>query len=139
MIVQDNPPESLYEQIRGEVLAIRPADAPTVDRYSKSFAVTETNDKGDLLGGVYVFLHPGWAYIDLTWVDKTRRGNGLGRDLMKKAEEEAVRRGSHSVWLWSQDYEAPGFYEKLGYQQFVVMEDFIPGHQRIGFMKRLAT
>lgn len=140
MVIDDNPTNQLYEQLRAPVLAVRPSDAPEVNRYTRPFAVTETEANGVLLGGVYVFVHPGWAYVDLAWVSEKCRGQGWGRKLMKKAEEEAAHRhGCHSAYLWSQDFEAPGFYEKLGYRRFVVLEDFIPGHQRIGFMKRLAA
>ena len=138
MKVDANPSSDLYKQLQTPVLALRPADAPDVDRYVKAFAVTERNENGALQGGVYVYLHPGWAYIDLVWVDDQERGKGLGRRLMREAENEAKRRGCHSAYLWTQDFEAPGFYEKLGYKQFVVLDNYVPGHQRIGFMKRLA-
>lgn len=139
MKVESAPSDRLYERIRDAVLAIRPPDAPSVDRYHTKYAVTETDEKGALQGGVYVFLHPGWAYIDLVWVADRDRGKGLGRRLMQEAEAEAKRRGCHSAYLWTQDFEAPGFYEKLGYKRFVELENFIRGHQRIGFMKRLAA
>lgn len=139
MVVHDNPSSQIHEQLRTAVLAMRPADVPDADRYFKVFAVTEEDAAGSLLGGAYVYIHPGWAYVDLIWVDESHRGRGLGKKLMEQAEGEAVKRGCHSAYVWTQDFEAPGFYEKLGYHRFVVMEDFIPGHQRIGFMKRLAA
>ena len=139
MVIEDNPTNQLYEQLRTPVLAVRPADAPTVDRYWKKFAVMEKDANGVLQGGVYIVLHPGWANIDLIWVDESRRGQGLGRKLMEKAEQESVQRGCHSAFLWTQDFEVPAFYEKLGYRRFVVLDNFIPGHQRIGFMKQLAA
>lgn len=138
-LVHDNPTDQLYEQLRKPVLAVRPPDFPDIDRYTKPFAVTEADGKGDLIGGVYAFIHPGWAYIDLVWTREDQRGKGLGRNLMARAEEEAQKRGCHSAYLWTQDFEAPGFYENLGYKQFVVLDNFIQGHPRIGFMKRLAV
>jgi len=138
MMIQDNPSADLYDQLRGAVLAVRPTDAPNVDRYAKTYAITKKDDGGKLQGGAYVYVHPGWAYIDLVWVDSRARGKGVGRRLMEEAEAEAQRRGCHSAYLWTQDYEAPGFYEKLGYRKFVELDNFIPGHQRIGFMKRIA-
>lgn len=138
MIVQDNPSDELFEQLCNPVLAVRPIDRPNEDRRNKKYAVTETDEKGALTGGIYAFYRSGWAYIDIVWTREDHRGKGLGRRLMEKAEAEALKKGCHSVFLWTQDFEAPGFYEKLGYSRFVVFEDYIPGHQRIGFMKQLA-
>lgn len=80
-----------------------------------------------------------WLHIVRAWIVKDRRGQGLGSQLMRQAEIEAVRRGCHSACVSSGSFEAPGFYTKLGYKEFVAMDDFPIGHQRIGFMKRLAA
>jgi len=139
MIIENNPSETVVDRLLEEVLAVRPADAPEVDRHPKKFAILEKDAAGSLQGGVYVYVHPGWAYVDLLWVDEKCRGKGLASRLMTEAEEEAKRRGCVGVWLWTQEYEAPMFYEKRGYSRFVSFDDFIKGHERIGFMKRLAA
>jgi GNAT superfamily N-acetyltransferase len=139
LIVQDNPDNSVCNQLRESLLAIRPADFPAFDRHYKTFGVFDYDSENALQAGAFVYVHPGWAYIDLLWLHENKRGQGLGRLLMKRTEEEARKRGCHSAYLWTQDFETPGFYEKLGYRRFVTFEDFIPGHQRIGFMKRLAA
>ncbi len=139
MIVQDKPDEAVYDTLLNAVLDIRPADCPAVDRKARPFSVLDHDEDGRLAGGAYGFAHPGWAYIDLLWVREDRRRRGLGRRLMAEAEKAARDRGCHSVYLWTQDYEAPDLYRKLGYKEFVTLEDFIPGHRRIGFMKRIAT
>lgn len=139
MVVDDTPSDNLREQLLDAVPSVRPADHPTTDRRCKNFAITERNGDGTLTGGVYAYVHPGWTYIDLCWVAESQRSQGLGKKLMAAAEREAQKRGCHSVWLWTQDFEAPGFYEKLGYRRFVVMDDFIPNHQRIGLMKKLVS
>ncbi len=138
-IIEGKENDAVHDMLREELLSVRPADNPSVDRHYKTFSVVSKNDAGQIIGGAYAYLHPGWVYIDLLWVAKEQRGNGMGQRLLREAETEATRRGCHSAYLWTQDFEAPEFYEKQGYKRFVVMEDFIPGHQRIGFMKRLAA
>jgi len=80
-----------------------------------------------------------WLYVDMLWVDDALRGQGVGAALMKAAEEEALRRGCHSAYVWTESFQGPNFYPKLGYKKFVVKDDFPIGHQRLGFMKRLAA
>ncbi|GET35341.1 putative N-acetylmannosamine-6-phosphate epimerase superfamily protein [Microseira wollei NIES-4236] len=49
---------------------------------------------------------------------------------MLKAESEAKKRGCHHCYLDKFSFQALGFYQKLGYQIFGILQDFPPGHQR---------
>lgn len=139
LIVQDNPDTATHDFLRDAVLAQRPADAPSQDRKSPPFAILEKDNNGKIVAGLMAYVHPGWLYIDLLWIEESRRNQGLGRALMQRAEQEALNRNCHSIWLWTQDFEAPAFYEKLGYTRFTTFENFIHNHQRIGYRKRIAA
>ncbi len=78
-----------------------------------------------------------WLYVDQLWVDEALRGQGVGSALMKAAEEEAFKRGCVGVYLWTQTFDAPEFYAKLGCEVYATFDDFPIGHQRFGFRKRL--
>lgn len=78
-----------------------------------------------------------WMYIDTLYVVPAQRRAGLGRQLMAAAEHEARRRGLKGMYLWTQSWEAQDFYLGCGFQHFVTMDDFPPGHQRHGLLKRL--
>ena len=78
-----------------------------------------------------------WIYIDELWVSPESRGTGLGRKLMRLAEEFAIAQGLQGIWLWTQSWQADGFYRQLGYDEFTRFEDFPKGHSRIGFRKKL--
>ena len=78
-----------------------------------------------------------WMYIDELWVDKNHRGEGIGKELMGKAEEYAVSQSLTGLWLWTQSWQAPKFYEQLGYEEFTRFTDFPKGHYRIGFRKQI--
>lgn len=80
-----------------------------------------------------------WLYIDLLWVDEALRGQGIGRALVQAAEQEALQRGCHSSYLWTESHQGPDFYPRLGYKEFVSMPDFPVGFERKGFMKRIAA
>ncbi|MEE4277245.1 MAG: GNAT family N-acetyltransferase [Halieaceae bacterium] len=79
-----------------------------------------------------------WLYIDELWVSSGMRGTGLGRQLMQCAEDFAIREKLEGIWLWTQSWQAEGFYRKLGYIEFTRFERFPRGHCRIGFRKTLA-
>jgi GNAT superfamily N-acetyltransferase len=102
-------------------------------------SVVAKDDSGAIIGGLAGETAWSWLYIDLLWVKKESRAKGIGCALVKRAERKAAERGCCAACLLTESFQAPGFYEKQGYQKFVVQEDFPPGHQRIGFMKRLAA
>lgn len=97
------------------------------------------DDRGRRIAALAGTICWDWLYIDMIWVEKDSRKKNTGSDLMRRVEQEARLRNCAGVYLWTQSFQAPGFYEKLGYEKFVVISDFPRGHQRIGFMKRLAA
>ena len=48
-----------------------------------------------------------------------------------------MRRGCERAELRTFDYQAPGFYKKLGYEEFHVSESYPRGHTRHYFRKAL--
>jgi ribosomal protein S18 acetylase RimI-like enzyme len=79
----------------------------------------------------------GWLYIEFIWVSEELRKEGVGKSLIAKAEAEARKRGARYVYLNTFNFQAPGFYRKLGYRQFGKMKDFPRGYSRHWFMKAL--
>ena len=57
-------------------------------------------------------------YIDLLWVDKAYRQQGLGTKLLKMAEECGYKNGALYVRVNTVSFQAPRFYLKNGYKQF---------------------
>ena len=55
------------------------------------------------------------------------------------AEAEAVVRGCHGAWLDTFDFQARGFYEKLGYTCFAELPEYPIGHSRFFMKKPLVT
>lgn len=78
-----------------------------------------------------------WIYVDELWVTPECRDQGLGRQLMVRAEEFALAEGLQGLWLWTQSWQAEGFYQRLGYEEFARFDNFPAGHARIGFRKAL--
>src|SRR5712691_3125402 len=70
------------------------------------------------------------------WVHAELRGQGIGRELMARAEQRAAALGCHSAFLDTFSFQAPGFYQKLGYTVFGTL-DYPPDHKRFFLQKRL--
>ena len=88
----------------------------------KEIAVTVRDDKGEIHGGVIAYLFDDNCYIDTVWNDEAARGNGLGAKMVRMAENEASRLGARGVWLYTTNFQAKPFYEKLGYTQFAELQ-----------------
>jgi GNAT superfamily N-acetyltransferase len=94
---------------------------------------------GAIVGGATGFTHWQWLFIRGLWVSSDFRGEGLGARLLGTAEAAAHERGCAAVWLDTFSFQAPGFYEKLGYRQFGQLDEFPPGHTRHFFWKPLTS
>lgn len=94
-------------------------------------------ENGRLLGGLTGHTQWGWLYIKLLWVAPQQRGSGLGRQLMLAAESEAQQRGCHAAFVNTFSFQAPTFYQKLGYTIWGQLEEYPAGYQRIYLQKKL--
>jgi GNAT superfamily N-acetyltransferase len=75
-----------------------------------------------VIGGLWGADDFGWAFIDLLYVPPSLRGQRIGERLMHEAEVIARGRGMIGLWLNTFDFQARGFYEKLGYTAFGSLE-----------------
>ena len=94
-------------------------------------------DGESVVAGLAGETYSGWLFIRYLWVSDALRGQGIGRELMGAAEGRALERGCHSAWVDTFSFQAPGFYRKLGYDQFGEL-DYPPEHKRFFLKKRLA-
>lgn len=93
---------------------------------------------GMVVGGVLAETQFAWLKISIMAVAERLRRRGIGRELMRIAEQEAVRRGCRYAYLDTMDYQAPDFYRKLGYQVIGEMPDWDShGHTAYLFTKQL--
>jgi ribosomal protein S18 acetylase RimI-like enzyme len=90
-----------------------------------------------LIGGLIGKVFWNWLYADLVWVEEEFRSRGVGSDVMRAAEDRARELKLTGIYLWTETWQAPIFYRKLGYEQFVEFKNFPPGHSRLGFLKYL--
>ncbi len=80
---------------------------------------------------------PEWLEVSALWVAEDKRGQGIGRRLMRLAEKEGKRRGCRYARLATGDYQAPDFYRKAGYRLYGKLEDCPRGETVYYFCKEL--
>ena len=95
------------------------------------------DDAGQILGGLLGETAWEWLHISIVWIDDSARGKGYGTQLIAEAEDEARRRGCHSVHLDTMSFQALPFYERLGYSLWGTLDDHPTGHQRHFLRKAL--
>ncbi len=86
------------------------------------------DDKNALIGGVFGKIAWQWLYIDLLWVHPNYRKSGLGSTLMNSIEKEANKKSVYAYYLSTSSFQAPVFYQKLGYQICGEIKDLPPGY-----------
>jgi GNAT superfamily N-acetyltransferase len=95
------------------------------------------SETGEIIAGFNGYTWGGCCELSNVWVHESHRGRGLGALLLRSAEAEAVARGCLQVVLATHSFQAPGFYERLGYQRKYVIEGRPTGHSDIIYIKVL--
>ena len=131
----DTPSPELRAHLAREINAFHAITAGPPD--SLRFALLARDADGAIRAGVVGSAAWRWLFIEAMWVAADRRGHGLGRILLGRAEAHGVRLGCHSVWL--DTFQAREFYEALGYETFGVLEDYPGPQNRIFMRKRLGA
>ncbi|MFP6653087.1 MAG: GNAT family N-acetyltransferase [Dehalococcoidia bacterium] len=95
------------------------------------------NEAGAVVAALNGHTWGGCCEVLNLWVHEDLRGAGVGSALMQAAEQEAVRRGCDQIDLWTHIFQAPKFYEKLGFQRLAPIPEYPIGHESIIYIKHL--
>ena len=112
-------------------------NTPTLGAPDYNPVVLVIERDGELIGGLSGYSLYGWLCVEVLWVAERERRQGIGRVLMSEAEALALKRGCTGVYLDTFDFQAPGFYEKLGYRKFGQLPNWLGGHQRLSYCKAI--
>jgi GNAT superfamily N-acetyltransferase len=95
--------------------------------------------EGTVRGGLLGLTYWNWLFIDWLWLAPEMRGQGLGGQLLARAEAIARRRGCTDAYTDTFDFQAPGFWLRNGYVEFGRLDGMPQGHARIWFRKTLGA
>jgi GNAT superfamily N-acetyltransferase len=85
---------------------------------------------GKIIGGLHGRSEFGLVYVAWFFLAEDWRGVGIGSRVLAMAEEEGRRRGCTRIALTTLSIEAPGFYQKQGYNVAVTIDCEPPGLTR---------
>lgn len=103
----------------------------------RAIAASLRNQSGEIVAGLNGHTWGGCCVIAHLWVSDAYRRQGMGRALMIAAQDEALRRGCDQIILSTHSFQAPGFYERLGFAQVAIVPGHPKGYADIHYAKRL--
>jgi ribosomal protein S18 acetylase RimI-like enzyme len=139
-------PEEELEAIRRELRAYNRATSPAFyelrdrpENAPRLLHVVAYDAGGAVVGGLLGETCLAWFDIEILAVRGEDRRRGLGRRIMRAAEKEAAARGCRWASVDTMDWQAPGFYERLGYAVVGRFEDRDGrGHTKLFLTRRIA-
>jgi GNAT superfamily N-acetyltransferase len=92
---------------------------------------------GKIIGGLHGRSEFGLVYVAWFFLPEDWRGARIGSRVLAMAEEEGRRRGCTRIALTTLGIEAPGFYQKQGYNVAATIDCEPPGLTRYYMTKKL--
>jgi GNAT superfamily N-acetyltransferase len=135
LVIEAHPNPRDLDFLEDQINAYNVAVTGIVDWYP--LAIFVRDDAGQIVAGINGGMWGGYLEIKNLWVHADRRGQGVGRQLLLAAEQEARARGCTQVLLDTHDFQAPEFYKKLGYSLFGVFERIGGRYNRYYLRKQL--
>ncbi|MBP9692012.1 MAG: GNAT family N-acetyltransferase [Alphaproteobacteria bacterium] len=87
-----------------------------IDVNFRRFALILSDANEEVVGVLNAFTAFSEVYIDDLWVNSAHRGQGHGRTLLKELEDHFKGQGFNNINLVTNQFNAPEFYKKCGFQ-----------------------
>ena len=95
------------------------------------------DEHGELMAGLVAETFGNWLEIEYLFVKDDLRGQGIGSQLLQRAESEAKKRNCRFAFVNTYQFQAPAFYQKHGYQEVFILKDYPYTGQRHYYQKDL--
>ncbi|CCN33706.1 putative Acyl-CoA N-acyltransferase [Vibrio nigripulchritudo SO65] len=130
------PSDESISEIRNGLVEHNSQFLNGVERNKIAYYVTEKDKK---TAGVTAEIFGSWLLINFLWVDKACRGSEVGSELIAKLETYAKSQGCTFAMVDTFSFQAKPFYEKLGYECQMTLEQYPVSHARHYFTKQLTS
>lgn len=88
---------------------------PNLNEISLGLFIRNNNE--EIVGGAIGTILPAVMQIKYLWLAEYIRGQGIGKNIVQRLENEASARGLQSITLETYTFQAPAFYTKLGFHE----------------------
>ena len=95
------------------------------------------DEHGEIMAGLVAETFGNWLEIEYLFVKEDLRGQGIGSQLLQRAESEAKKRNCRYAFVNTYQFQAPAFYQKYGYKEVFVLKDYPYSGQRHYYQKDL--
>jgi len=107
------------------------------DRKKASYSFLLRDEKNKIYGGITSARAYNEYRIRMLCVDEKLRGQDYGTKLIKKAEEHARKLNLEYITLTTLEFQAPKFYQKIGFKIEFIRESKNPLLKQYFFSKKL--
>ena len=144
----DSPSDLTWESLDG----VPPAEGRVVDDGIGTFNDTTApmhdvkplscfvrDAAGRVIGGAVGRRWGACTELQQLWVEEGQRHRGLGTGLMARFEALARARGCERIYLDTFSFQAPAFYQALGYGTLARIDGYTAGIVKYTLLKELAA
>ena len=138
IIVSDKVEQQSYDKIVKMIVDFNISKTQNnKNEINKPIEIIARNNKNEIIGGLYGRTLWGTLEIKTFAVRPENRNDGIGKKIMLQAEKEAINRNCRFISLDTFSFQAPGFYEKLGFEKLGTETDFPKGFDKYYYRKIL--
>jgi GNAT superfamily N-acetyltransferase len=94
------------------------------------------NPEGELIGGLSAWTTLQNLIFDAIWIEQEYRGRGLGTKLMLEMEKIARKNGCIASQASCFSFQAPGFFEKMGYKTLGISDGYPSPNREFYLVKK---
>ena len=95
------------------------------------------DEQGNLIAGMVAETFGNWLEIEYLYVQENLRGQGLGSNILNRAEKEARERKCKYSFVNTYQFQAPDFYKKHGYEEVFALKEYPYTGERHYYTKAL--
>jgi GNAT superfamily N-acetyltransferase len=135
--IEDHPAEHDLRFLEDKINQYNMTQVGAFD--GRGLAIFIRNEHYEIIAGISGYTWAGMCEIEFLWVAPDLQRHSLGSQLLQAAELEARERNCSIMVLGSYSFQAPGFYERHGYQLVGQIENCPPNHTNYYFKKSLES
>lgn len=95
------------------------------------------DQQGNLIAGMVAETFGNWLEIEYLYVQEDFRGQGIGSNILNRAEKEARERKCKYSFVNTYQFQAPDFYKKHGYEEVFALKEYPYTGERYYYTKAL--